>query len=290
MAVNTVWTVNPAGLNAALGYTQTHVERAPDAAGVPGAFTEIAIATIDTSDEFTAYMDTGGATDSWYRYRWRIGTAGSFSGYDGSGVQVGTNAVKTSLIRNLPDADITSPFWDDWIAFALIDLFAKGIWKLSSIDITPTTSGGQTATSYAIASAIRDVTNIEARSTATGNPLVMTIEQGSEWEQRGRNVFIKGADTAYIYRVWGKARYTAVGEMTDDFFKLLYDMVRVRYFEFRENGRGNYRAYIVLDRNADITPEQLSTFRREAEQKVAQSIAQLSLGEPAVAIDMGGYR
>lgn len=285
--LNTVWTRNPAGLSASL-YTNTRVERAANVAGAPGAFVEIANIAIDTSDEFTAYIDTGGAADSWYRYRWANLAGTSFSDYPESPAQPGTNAVKTNIKRNVPDADILDPLWDQWIASALIELFAYGIWKIDYADVVITSSGGVAAERYGLAAKIRDIIRVERLSTSSGNPVLYELSPG-EFRQEQRQIYIPGGTVGDTYRVWGRAPFTAVGEMTDDWFPMLEEMIRVRYLQFRENGRGNYRAYIVLDRASDITPEQLRTMRLDAEARVQRMAAPLSFGEPAIPAPSGGY-
>jgi len=283
-SVNTVWAKNPTGALAAL-YTNIRVERAPDAAGIPGSFAEIANITIDATDEFTAYIDTTGDSLSWYRYRYADLAGVGFSGYTDAG-QVGTNKVKTWAMRNMPDADLTTPFWDQWIEEILVDCFSKGIWKEDYSDVVPTTSAGQVTQKYGVPAKIRDVIRIE-RIGADGR--VQQQLHASEYDARARNLWIYNASTAYTYRVWGKTRFNAVGEMTDDFFELLHEMLRVKYYDFRANGRGNYRAYIVLDRNADVSPEQLMKFHDMAQRNVAAGVAALSYGEPAIPVNEGGY-
>lgn len=282
-SVNTVWTKNPTGA-AALLYSRTRVERAPDVAGAPGAFVEIADILIDTTDEFTAYLDTAGEDTSWYRYRWADALGATFSGYTDAG-QVGDNKVKTWAMRNMPDADLLDPFWDQWIEEILVDCFSRGIWKEDYADIVPTTTNNRVDFDYGLPAKIRDVIRVETLYDGVpsheGDP--------TSWDARGRRIYLYGLNTSQTVRVWGKCRFNAVGEMTDDFFELLHEMLRMKYYDFRANGRGNYRAYIVLDRNADISPEQLQKFHDMAERNVNRQVAALSFGEPAIQVPQGGY-
>jgi len=282
-SVNTIWAKNPVGALAAL-YTNTRFERAPDAGGAPGVYVEIANVTIDPADEFTAYLDISGDSLSWYRYRYADLSVG-LSGYTDGG-QPGTNKVKTWAMRNMPDADLLAPFWDQWIEECLVWLFSLGVWKEDYSDVVPTTAAGLVAQKYGIPAKIRDVIRVETIDSAG---TVQTTLDANEWVARQRNLWIFNARTFWTYRVWGKCRFNAVGEMTDDFFELLHEMLRVKYYDFRANGRGNYRAYIILDRNADVSPEQLMKFHDMAMRNVKEMVAGLSYGEPAISVPQGGY-
>lgn len=283
MAFNTSYWENPA--DGITTFQRIRVERAPDAAGAPGAFVEIASIAIDEFDEFTAYVDSGGENTSWYRARYANTAGTSFSDYTDAR-QVGSNKVKDRLKKNIPDADLTDPFWDQWIDQALIDLMAEGIWKHADYTITPTKTGSVVNTTYGIQGNIRDV--FELWALTTDGTRIVRMDAG-EWVQKGREITIFAATDQRKYEVHGRRKFAVIGELTEDFEQIAYYLVRAAYFEYRENGRGNYRAYIVLDRASDISPEQLRQFKLDSIAAANKRIAALSWGEPAIPVTDSPY-
>jgi hypothetical protein len=262
------------------------VERAPDAAGAPGAFAEIADVEIDDSDLYTLYNDNAGAPTDWYRHRWANLAGSVFSGYSAS-LQAGDSQMRQWIRADIPDADLTAAVWDRWIDQALIDLYAFGLWKPVSQTITPTSSSGAVDRVYGINGELRDVYAVEVIGTDAS-----AIHQyqliGNEFMQEGRNIRIPSASTGYKYVIWGKARFATVGELTDEGYMLLYHMVRAKYLQFRENSRANYRKFIIIDRDSDITPEQIRQMKVDAHAEVERRIKALAYAEPAVPVPESG--
>lgn len=148
----------------AFAYTLMRVERAPDAAGVPGAFAEITAVDIDDSDLYTLYNDAVGAATDWYRHRWSNAAGTVFSGYSPS-LQAGDSQMRQWIRADIPDADLTATIWDRWIDQSLIDLYAFGLWKPVTQTVTVTSSNGAVDRLYGINGEIRDVFAVEVIGT-----------------------------------------------------------------------------------------------------------------------------
>jgi hypothetical protein len=271
---------------AAFAYTLMRVERATDSGGAPGAFAEVASIAIDTSDLYTLYNDATGAPTDWYRHRWSNAGGTVFSGYS-TALQAGDSQMRQWIRADVPDADLSGTVWDRWIDQSLIDLYAFGLWKPVSQTVTPTSSNGAVNRVYGINGELRDVYAVEVIGTdAPGTHQFQMI--GGEYMQEGRTIRIPSAMTGYKYVVWGKARFASVGELTDEGYMLLYHLVRAKYLQYRENQRANYRKFIVMDRDSDITPEQIRQMKVDAQAEVERRIKSLAYAEPAIPMSESG--
>jgi hypothetical protein len=284
--VNKYYGKNPSQADVdAFDYEQMIVQRAPNAAGVPGAFVQIAAVPIDFSDLYTLYNDPAGAPTDWYRHLWWDGAL-LFSG-ESPALQAGDSQMRQWIRSDIPDADLTGTKWDDWIDQSLIDLYAFGLWKPMSQIITPTSANGAVNRSYNINGELRDVYAVEVIGTDASAVHQYQLV-GNEFVQEGRSIRIPAASVGYKYVIWGKARFATVGELTDEGYMLLYHMVRAKYLQYRENQRANYRKFIVMDRDSDISPEQIRQMKVDAQAEVEKRKNALAFAEPAIPVPESG--
>lgn len=268
-------------------YAQVHIERAPDAAGSPGAFTEIASVAIDTLHEYTLYSDGTGTITSWYRHRYET-TAGSgvYSDYSDA-IQAGDSIVRQRIKLDIPASDVASSDWDRWTAESLLEMYHNGIWYPLRVTITPTTDTNQNVIEYyALDQRIREAYAIELVDPTSGLHIEW-IDEGPEWMQEGGQVRLFGADTQYNYLVHGKAIFRNLGELLDDYFPVMQAFLALKYVGFRRKQREDFIAYMVGDPRTDTTWRDLLAAEHEERADRDALIAGARNPEPAIAWSFG---
>ena len=269
-------------------YTNLKLYRAPDVAGTAGAFTLIATVAIDTSDEYTAYTDTGGEDTSWYQWKWSHPTSGVVDSNPSPAIQSGDSVVRQWLKGDIGDADIGSDKWDRWTKQTLIDLYNRGIWKPARATVTITQNAdGTLVERYNVAGAIRDVLDVEQASDDAYLGHVTWLRHG-EWLMDGRQVRLIGAAEGVKYVVHGKSQYASIGELTDDYFMLAYRMIRLRLLQYRLGQRANFYRNTIYDKTSDINIPEIRSIIADTRAEIAEDIKNLALPEPVVPFSYTG--
>lgn len=273
-------------LDIALTYDQMDVERSSD--GVSG-WTALSGSpvTIDTKNEYTSVTDMAGTATSYYRHRFRHSSGTPAASAYSTAMQVGDSIPEQWVKKDITDTAVTT-LWDTWLDQTMIDLYALGIWKRSTQDITITTAttGGVTYTveSYGINAALRDVFRAEWIDKTVGTHVEFL--NAEEWDVEDRNVRLYEPDTTYKLRLHGKAQYKRLGELTDDYYMLVCWMLREKYCQHQIDIRRDWRRFIMSDPNKDTTPEQLVEFLRVAQAEIAWRRRALEEPEPARGAEM----
>lgn len=244
-------------------YQKLLIERAPDSSGSPGAYAQIANVALDQYNENTSYIDTSGATTSWYRYRYANTALSIFSSYS-TDVQAGTYTVKTWLQRDIPDADITSADWDQWRDMGIQEFRNKGIGRpvADALSITPTSN---LTYFYDIPAGYRTIIRVDIYD-ASGNYITAT----PQWMQWGRKLRIFRPETTWTYKCYGLGEIRDLTDIDDELFPLLYWYMRVKYLDKRIAERQNFRMFLNADKVSDVKTEVL------LEMKLKDAQAQLN--------------
>ena len=263
-------------------YQNLLLYRAPDAAGVAGAFALIATVAIDSSDEYTAYTDTGGEDTSWYQWKWSATSGTPVPSNASPAIQAGDSVVRQWLKGDIGDADVTNAMWDRWTKQTLVDLYNRGIWKPVRATVTATKNAdGTFVERYGVAGAIRDIIDVEQVTPDAYLGHVNWLRSG-EWTRDGRQVRLIGATDTVKYVVHGKAQYASIGELTDDYFMLAYRMIRLRLLEYRLGQRANFYRHIVYTKESDINIPEIRSMIQDARVEIAEDIKNLALPEPMI--------
>jgi hypothetical protein len=283
VAVNALYLPNPG--DGTTTYSNVRIERAVNNAGAPGAFTEITNIAIDASDEFTAYSDTTGATDSFYQHRWANAAGTIFSGYSDY-IQAGDSPLKQRLKGDIPDADLTDTFWNRWITRAMLQLYNLGVWYegRATITITKLISANVEDERYVIPAALRQVFSVEAIDTSTTQHIFWL--QADEWSVENRTIRFIRPSTQWKYVLHGKAQYQQLGELTNDVEELAYHLVVRMYLQKRINDRRNFRKWVVFDRTSDITLKDLRDGLRDVLADINEAKRAVEMPEPAMPAEM----
>jgi len=269
-------------------YTNLKLYRAPDAAGVAGAFTLIATLAIDSSDEYTEYTDTGGEDTSWYQWKWSHPTSGAVDSNPSPAILAGDSVVRQWLKGDIGDADIDNAKWDRWTKQTLIDLYNRGIWKPVRASITITKNGdGTYLERYGVLGTIRDIIDVEQVSNDAYLLHYNWLRSG-EWVRDGRQVRLIAPSDTVKYVVHGKAQYASIGELTDDYFMLAYRMIRLRLLEYRLGQRSNFYRWTIYDKVSDISPSDIRAMIQDARVEISEDIKNLALPEPMVGFSFTG--
>jgi hypothetical protein len=230
-------------------YQRFDLDRAPDSAGVPGTFANIASPTLDQYNETTIYTDTGGATNSWYRYRYN-NTALSNPGEYSPSFQAGQYTVRTWLQNDIPDADIDTTDWDTWRDMALQEFRNEGVGRpvADPIEFTP---GSDTDEWVSIPATYRNIIWCDiyyASRRVTDTP---------EWKVWGRKIRIARPNTNFTYKFYGIGDIRSLADIDDELFPLLYWYMRTKYLDKRLADRQNFRMFLNADKVSDVKTEQL---------------------------------
>ncbi len=268
-------------------YQNLLLYRAPDSSGVAGAFALIATVAIDSSDEYTAYTDTGGEDTSWYQWKWQ-NTAATLTSNASPAIQAGDSVVRQWLKGDIGDADIDNAKWDRWTKQTLVDLYNRGIWKPVRATVTATKNAdGTFVERYGVAGAIRDIIDVEQVTSDAYLGHVNWLRSG-EWLRDGREVRLIGATDTVSYVVHGKAQYVSIGELTDDYFMLAYRMIRLRLLEYRLGQRANFYRAVIYTKESDINIPEIRSMIQDARGEIAEDIKNLALPEPMVPLSHVG--
>lgn len=258
MSRNVLRLVNPDGTDS-VTYANVLLERAPDAGGTPGVFAQIASIAIDTSNEQTAYVDTTGATTSWYKHRYEISGGGTLSDYT-TAIQFGDYVVRQRIKTDIPDTDITNTMWDQWRDRTVQDMHGAGLGRPAAAQsITPTSN---TTEFYNLNAEIRRVVRVDVHS---GDQFVATKQS---WYQWGRQLRLVYPLTTLIYKIYGIAQLRGLVDMDDELQEILYWGMRLRYIDFRINERMNFRPFLARTRGTDTGhPRDFQSLKAEAQRE-----------------------
>lgn len=229
----------------ALTFANIRLERAPDSAGVPGAWAEIQNVAIDQTDPqgMTAITDTGGTTTSWYRYRYAVTGGATFSDYAPQ-IQAGDSLVRQRLKVEITSTDVTNTMWDTWLGEALEFLQLKAVMvRQLPWDFTPSSDTTERTTLPG------NIDLVERVELYDGDDYGMALVQ---WEQLGRQIRVWGPDTAATYRVYGWKDPKNIGDFLDEGFALLKQAVKWYYAQFRVSSRLDFKYRVVADKNDDV--------------------------------------
>jgi len=134
---------------------------------------------------------------------------------------------------------------------------------------------------YGVAGAIRDIIDVEQVTSDAYLGHVNWLRSG-EWLRDGRQVRLIGATDRVSYVVHGKAQYTSIGELTDDYFMLAYRMIRLRLLEYRLGQRSQFYKWVVFDKSSDINIPEIRSMIQDARVEIAEDIKNLALPEPMI--------
>lgn len=247
MAQTTV--VAPLPSDGVATYQRWRIERAPDSAGSPGAYAEIVNQALDAFNENQVYIDSAGAVDSWYRYRYSNTGLTVNSTYSG-GRQAGSYTVRDWLQADIPDADITPALWDQWRDMAIQEFRGKGIGRpvRYPVSITPSST---TDEMHDLPAEIRNVVRVDVYY---GSNWITSTPQYHQW---GRQIRIFKPVTTLTYKLWGIGEIRTLADIDDELFPLLYWYMRLKYLDFRLHERERSRAFLTADKVSDVKTEQL---------------------------------
>lgn len=249
-------------------YQNARVERAPDSAGVPGAYTEIANVTLDPYNQHTSYTDLGGASNSWYRYRYANSGGTVFSSYTAD-VQAGQYTVKTWLKRDIPDADLTDADWDQWKDMALLAFRTAGLGRPITTPLT-FTPGSNNDRTVNLDGAYRRMVRVSIYDAASG----VYITDTGQWRQWGRQVEITRPLTNCTYKLYGLGEIRSLADIDDEIFPVLYAYMKVKYLDKRIEERENFRMFLNADKISDVKlSELLDAKLRDAKIEYSSSLA-----------------
>lgn len=242
-------------------YQKVRIQRAPDSSGVPGAYSNVVLLDIDSSNENTNYTDTGGvASTDWYHHRWETTDGLTVSAYSAA-LQAGDYLIRQWVKSDIPDADITNTMWDYWRDQAIQDLSFEQVARPADTQ-SLTATGNTTDQWYSLNAGIRIVTRVDMYS---GNDYVGWTDQ---WEQRGRQLRLFFPDSALTYKVYGIGEIRNLGDLDDELFMLVYWMVRRAYLDFRIAQRANWKNFQVAERPDDTSTPALVNLRAIASAEV----------------------
>jgi hypothetical protein len=230
-------------------YQRWLIERAPNSGGVPGAYAQIVNQELNAYNENQSYTDSGGAIDSWYRYRYANTALDVFSNYSDD-TQAGQYTVKSWLQVDIPDADITSAMWDQWKDMAIQEFRGKGIGRpvRDPISITPEST---TDEMHDLPAEMRNVIRMDVYY---GSNWITSSPQFHQW---GRQIRIFKPVTTLTYKLWGIGEIRSLADIDDEMFPLLYWYMRMKYLDFRLHEREQTRAFLTADKVSDVKTEQL---------------------------------
>lgn len=264
-------------------YTKVEISRAPDNAGVPGAWSVIQAAlTLSTSGEYTEYVDLTATIGMWYRHRF-YDNVSAYSDYS-TAIQTNDFLVKQWLNSDLSfSLSLTDAQLERWMAESMLDLWTSGIWVDDRATVVPADAVGNGIADewYPIPEVLHEVYAVEKINATTGRALSPQVYLYSqEWQQRNRSVRLVGQPTGYNYVLYAKRRFRYPGELTESYFMLFYWMVRVKYIEYQKSLREETRRYIVFDRTSDVSAADLSRMLAEAKKEVAERLQVLTEPNP----------
>jgi hypothetical protein len=230
-------------------YQRWRIERAPDSAGAPGAYAEIINQALDQYTENQVYIDSAGATDSWYRYRYS-NTALTVNSTYSSDRQAGAYTVRDWLRADIPDADITTTDWDRWRDMAIQEFRNEGVGRplAAALDFTPTSDTDEWVNLPAAYRTIIRVDIYYSSRYMTNTP---------EWYAWGRKVRIPRPNKTYTYKLWGIGEIRTLADIDDELFPLLYWYMRMKYLDKRIADRQNFRQFLAADKVSDVKTEML---------------------------------
>lgn len=266
-------------------YVKAQIERAPNVAGTPGVFANIATVVGSTTGKwFYRYEDDGAAAtlDDWYRHRYTDLAVALFSDYSVE-VQVDEYLAMLWALADITDADITIDEVVQWANQGIIDLWPE-FWTyypanaadriLCTITPDDLLVVGTLDEYYDIPSDLHEIARIE-KIDATNQRHKDWMFYGTQWEQIDRQVRIFELNSAVKYRMHGKRRLRDISELGEEFHQLVYWMIRKQYLDWRVNKRADTPRRLVFDRKNDTTPEQLETFLKRAIYEVDLRMAKL---------------
>lgn len=241
-------------------YQKIRIERAPDAAGVPGAFSLVATVSIDSFNENTDYTDNGAsATTDWYRHRWETTDALSFSDWSDS-LQAGDSIVRQWISADIPDADVTDAMWDTWRDQAFQEMSFEYLGRPVTQTLTPTATANDEF--FSLNGEVRIVLRVDQYD---GSDYMGWTDQ---WEQRGRQIRIFYPDSSTTYKVYGIGELRDYGDIDDELFMLVYWMIRRSYIDWRIAQRANWKLFQVAERPDDTSTGALIQLRELAHREV----------------------
>jgi hypothetical protein len=230
-------------------YQKVEIDRAPDSAGVPGAFANIATPVLDEFNETTVYVDTGGATNSWYRYRYTNTAVSIWSEYSPS-FQAGQYTVRTWLQNDIPDADLDTTDWDTWRDMAFQEFRNEGVGRpvADALEFTP---GSEDDAWVNIPATYRTIIWCDIFYSTH------RITETPEWKVWGRKIRIARPNTNFTYKFYGIGDIRSLADIDDELFPLLYWYMRMKYLDKRIAERQNFRMFLNADKVSDVKTEQL---------------------------------
>lgn len=254
-------------------FTKLHVQRSPDNV----TWTDLALADIDTSNEYTIYIDTAGTLTSYYHHRHENVGASSFTDYS-DGILFGDYWVRQQIKHDIPDADIVNGDWDSWRDQTFIDMQSFGLGRAADVqDFAPASDTDYFAN---IRGDIRRVDRVEIWRTV---PSVYWTWI-TAWEQRGRKIRIMYPKVNYTYKVYGTAQLLDLNDLDDELWNILYWGMRWRYLLFRQQERVDMRPFLARTRQSDTTTQSdfkglTEAAKLQFDQAVARSL--FMVGVPA---------
>lgn len=264
-------------------YASIQLERAPDAAGVPGAFALVSTTAIDPKHDYTFVEDAGGSALHWYRYRY-VKTGGDTSAVykpSATGQQGGIFAVRGFVKSEIPnDPDLTDPLIDQWIDLAFGEMYGLGIWTPVETTLTITAEAGdvtQAEMEYALDRPAIDVYEVWENYRSPLQTRRSELVDG--WTQSGNKVRFPLSWTPTIggsYLVVAKGEYSDVGQLTNDYLPILSNLVFAAYAMWKRKQMANFKPFDSKVSEISMRPgdlKQLADDHRAIAEKLASRVA-----------------
>jgi hypothetical protein len=278
-------------------YVKAKIQRAPDAAGTPGAWGTIATVTGSTTGKwFYRFEDDASPStlDAWYRHIF-TDLAEAADADPSEEVQVDEFLAILWALADITDDDVSIDAVTQWANQGVADLWPR-IWQrypASAAERTAATIlpddvlvAGTNDEHYPIPSDLFEVWRVE-KIDATSFRHIAWLFSNVEWEQADREIRLMNPSETYRYRMHGKKRYRDLAEVGEELYQLIYWQIRKQYLDWRVNKRANTPRFLVFDRKSDTTPEQLRDFLDEAIAQVDRRISELTPQEFPVDIAYG---
>lgn len=183
-------------------WVKVEIERAPDSAGSPGLWANIATVIISLSGPVAyAYEDTFATVGDWYRHRFTNVAVDAWSNYS---VPVQTNSFLALqwIEGDITDADIDEDDWATWGDQSITDMWTQGVWLRKRLPIIPydADADGYIDERYNIPAELFEVCRVERvfqnatkAITAATNATPIVVTSAAHGFANGDLVYIVGA-------------------------------------------------------------------------------------------------
>ena len=198
----------------------------------------------DLSTGFTAYIDSGGDSASYYRFRYKASVSGAVSSYSDI-FQAGTTVMHARFRRRMRDTNSANYFFtnDD-----LSTILGNAIRKLfphtfnEVIDESLSTDG--VTMKFSFPSGVNRVNDIEFLDS---NGEVVQVSRN--WKLRARQIIFDYAPSdGYTLRLYCDKMFKKLAEVPDLFDDLLLDLMVLEAYQTMEADRSKYYRYQAVAR------------------------------------------